>query len=81
MTFANTSRFGNKLGEKFGHTKQIKEKSTKTPTKIYIFLLDKMCVKKNDSLWTAVDRKSKELIGFGIGIIDTRHFENFSEKT
>ena len=32
-------------------------------------------------MWAAVDRKSKELIGFEIGTRDTRHFENLSKKT
>ncbi len=32
-------------------------------------------------MWTVVDRKSKELIGFEIGTRDTRHFENLYEKT
>ena len=62
--------------------KQIKEKSTKRSEKTYILLFDKMCVNfKNIWLWTAVDRKSKELTGFEIGTRDTRYFENLSEKT
>ena len=35
---------------------------------------------KNIWLWTAVDRKSKELIGFEIWTKNTSHFENLSEK-
>ncbi len=35
---------------------------------------------KNIWLWTAVDRKSKELIGFEIGTRNTRYFEILSEK-
>lgn len=33
-------------------------------------------IKKSIWLWTAVDRKSKELIDFEIGVKDTTHFEN-----
>ena len=36
---------------------------------------------KNIWLWTAVDRKSKELIAFEIATKNTIHFENISEKT
>ena len=38
-------------------------------------------IKKSIWLWTAVDRKINELIGFEIGARDTRHFKNLSEKT
>ena len=40
-----------------------------------------MLILKNIWLWTAVDRKSKELIAFEIATKNTIHFENISEKT
>ena len=55
--------------------KQIKEKSTKRPTKIDILYFDEMFVnKKNIWLQTAVDQKSKILIAFEIGTKDIKLF-------
>ena len=46
-----------------------------------ILKFDGICLNfKNIALWTAVDRKTKELVGFEVGTRETKYFEILSKN-